>query len=129
MMLKKTLKSYPFSSFILCVILFLSLMPIPETELSNVPFVDKWTHIAMYGGFSLVLWFESLRQVHHNCKSMTTWSISAFMPVVLSGILELLQEYATNCRSGEWWDMLANTLGVVLASIVACTILRRLLDK
>ncbi len=129
MMLKMTLKSYPFSSFILCVILFLSLMPIPETELNDVPFIDKWTHVAMYGGFSLVLWFESLRQDKHSCKNIASWCISTFMPIVLSGILELLQEYATSCRSGDWWDLLANTLGVVLASILACTILQRLMKK
>lgn len=129
MMLKMTLKSYPFSSFILCVILFLSLMPIPETKLNDVPFIDKWTHIAMYGGFSLVLWFECLRQDKHSCKNITTWCISTFMPVILSGILELLQEYATTCRSGDWWDLLANTLGVVLASILACTTLQHLMKK
>ena len=40
-------------------------------------------------------------------------------PIVASGIIELLQEYCTGgCRSGDWLDLAANSLGVALAAII-----------
>ena len=52
------LKQYPFSLLIICTICYLSLCTMPETELDDVPFIDKWVHICMYGGRSGVLWIE-----------------------------------------------------------------------
>ena len=31
---------------------------------------------------------------------------------------ELLQEYATDCRQGSWWDLAANSLGVLIIWLV-----------
>lgn len=39
-------------------------------------------------------------------------------PVLMSGAIELLQEYCTyGRRSGDWLDLAANAAGVTLASI------------
>ena len=62
------IKSYPLS--LLCIILIgvLSLAPyFPETPLDDVRFIDKWTHLVMYGGTCSVVWWEHLR----NCKKET----------------------------------------------------------
>lgn len=55
------LKQYPFSLLIICTICYLSLCTMPETELDDVPFIDKWVHICMYGGLSGVLWIGYVR--------------------------------------------------------------------
>ena len=44
------------------------------------------------------------------------------LPIAISGLLELLQEYATDCRSGDWYDFVANTLGVLTAAGVAALV-------
>ena len=43
----------------------------------------------------------------------------------MSGVIELLQAYATTTRSGEWLDFAANTLGVCLGNVVGL-LMRRL---
>ena len=42
------LMGYPLSSVIIIGIWVLCFMDIPETPLSEVRFIDKWTHSAMY---------------------------------------------------------------------------------
>ena len=39
------------------------------------------------------------------------------VPILMSGLLELLQEYATSTRNGEWFDFAANSLGVTLGAV------------
>ena len=40
-------------------ILVVCLLPVPETPLENVRFIDKYTHILLFGGYAWVLWCES----------------------------------------------------------------------
>ena len=102
-----------------CIVLIwvLSLIPFfPETPLDDVQFIDKWTHLVMYGGTCSVLWTEYIRsQTIYNKVKLFLWAWLA--PIVMSGVLELLQEYATNTRSGEWFDFAANSLGVTLGAV------------
>lgn len=39
-------------------------------------------------------------------------------PVLFSGAVELLQQYCTTYRGGDWLDFAANSTGAVLASLV-----------
>ena len=111
-------RKYPFS--VLCIVLIwtLSLIPFfPETPLDNVKFIDKWTHLVMYGGTCTIIWIEYLRQ--HSVIDKGKLFLWAWLaPIIMSGILELLQEYCTTTRSGEWLDLAANSTGVTLAVAV-----------
>lgn len=97
-------------------IVTLSLLPFGRIEIAeNVPFADKWTHMVMYGGFTIVIWAEYLR--HHRQLNRLSLCLYAFIaPIVMSGIIELLQAYATTYRSGEWLDLAANAVGVCLGT-------------
>ena len=46
------------------------------------------------------------------------------LPIIFSGIIELLQSYCTEHRGGDWLDLAANTTGVLLAALVGNYILR-----
>lgn len=46
-------------------------------------------------------------------------------PILMSGVIELAQEYCTEARSGEWADFAANSTGVVLAALLGHFVLRR----
>ena len=117
-------RKHPFSACCIAVIWILSLVPFfPETPLDDVEFIDKWVHIVMYGGTFTVLWIEYARK--HNApdyKKLFVWAWLA--PIVMSGILELLQEYCTEKRSGDWLDLLANAIGVALAVVIGLVLLR-----
>lgn len=117
-------KKYPISCMLIAVIWYLSLLfNAPETPLDDVPLVDKWVHMVMYGGTFSVLWIEYIRQHQKpDYKKLLIWAFIA--PIVMSGIIELLQEYCTKTRQGEWTDLLANSIGVVLAAVIGLVLLR-----
>lgn len=122
---RKSIRKYPLSLFTACVIICLSLLPIPEIpQAEDVPFIDKWTHMVMYGSFCLIIWFEYLR----NHKTINTVRITLFgylFPIIMSGLLELAQEYLTTCRSGEWLDLLANSTGATIAYLIGWAFRRK----
>lgn len=126
-MKKEFLLAYKFSIFCLILIWILCLMPVPEMpELEDVPFVDKWTHLVMYGGTCSVIWLEYLlrHRQKRDYSKLLLWAVIA--PDLMSGLLELLQEYCTNgLRSGDWIDFIANTLGVLIGAAIGWGILRK----
>ena len=84
--------------------------------LEDVPFVDKWTHIVMYGGTCGVIWTEYVCQ-HLTLDGKKLFLLAWLLPILMSAIIELLQEYCTTYRGGEWLDLAANSTGVTLAVI------------
>ena len=89
--------------------------------MDGIPFIDKWTHFVMYGGTTSVMWWEYLR--HHH--SLIFWKLFLFAflgPILMSGLIELLQAWCTTTRQGEWADFAANTTGVVLGTIIGILI-------
>lgn len=111
-------RRYPLSVVCIAVVWILSLTPFfPETPLSNVEFIDKWTHFVMYGGTCAVIWREYWRLHRQPCyRRLLLWGWLA--PALMGGLLELLQAYATTTRSGEWLDFWADAVGATLGSVI-----------
>ena len=104
------IRKYPLSCLLVVIIWVICLIPIPETPLSNVSFIDKWTHLVMYGTLCLVIWWEVSRQRPRNPLCLT-W----LLPVLMGELIELAQRYCTGgMRSGEWPDFLANAAEATL---------------
>ena len=79
----------------------------------EIPHMDKLVHFVFYSTAmvlgSLFVW-EKFR--HHITLGRTF--LLAFAGLLLYGMLiEVLQEVLRMQRSGEWWDILANTAGLV----------------
>ena len=111
------LKNYPLSLLCIALIWYLSIWFLPPDyiELPSINFLDKWTHFVMYGGTCAVIWIEYLRR-HSTLDKGKLFRWAWLAPIIMSGIIELLQEHCTNhTRSGEWFDFLANSTGVTLA--------------
>jgi VanZ family protein len=90
----------------------------PETPFDQVEFIDKWTHLVMYGGTCSVIWWEYLRK-HQILDGEKIFFYAWLCPVLMSGLLELLQEYCTfGHRNGDWLDFAANTMGVTLGALI-----------
>ena len=123
-MINDRIKKYPFSCILIVAIWYLSLLfNAPETPLDNVLLIDKWVHIVMYGGTFTVLWIEYIRQHQQpDYRKLVIWAFIA--PIVMSGIIELLQEYCTETRNGDWLDLLANAIGVALAALIGLVLFR-----
>lgn len=118
------IRKYPFSIGCIALIWILSFVPFfPETPLDNVEFIDKWVHSLMYGGTFSVLWIEyACQHKIPDWEKLFFWAWLA--PIAMSGIIELLQEYCTDTRSGEWFDFAANATGVTIAAVIGLLILR-----
>lgn len=128
-MKKEYLFAYKFGILCIFAVWLLSLLRFSDLpELDDVPFADKWTHMVMYGGTCSILWLEHLikHRGQYHIKKLLIYAVVA--PDLMSGLLELLQEYATNYRSGDWWDFLANTVGVILAALLGWFITRPILQ-
>ncbi len=117
-------RKYPVSLFIIGTVLYLSFFKPPSTGLNTVTHLDKVVHFCMYFGMSGALWLEFIR----NHKDSGKWGHACLgalvCPVILSGIIEVLQEYATSYRGGDWFDFLANTLGALSATFICYFIIR-----
>ena len=119
------IKKYPISLTVILAVIYLSFFKPPATELGTIPNLDKVVHICMYFGMSGMLWLEFLRAHRRDRTPIWHAGLGAFVcPVLFSGAVELLQEYCTTYRGGDWLDFAANTTGAVLASLVAYFVLK-----
>lgn len=138
--LRHLVRFYPVSSFYILIIWVLCFATIPKTPLDNVTLIDKWVHIAMYGGTCGTIWLEYIRRHSlwsHSPKnvhiaegisrkppmSYTRLALLAWLsPVLMSGLIEILQATCTGGRrSGDWLDFAANSIGATLAALAGMT--------
>lgn len=112
------IKQYTLSFICMVVIWILCLVPIPETPLSQINMVDKWTHIVMFGGWCTVLWLEY--GLHHqviNMKRAIPYTI--IFPILMGGLIEIVQQTCTGGnRSGDFIDFIADAIGVALGAAI-----------
>ncbi len=112
------IKTYPISICIILAVIYLSFFKPPQTDIGSIPGMDKVVHVCMYFGLSGMLWLEFIRA--HRKTHAPLWHawIGAWLcPTLFSGAIELLQEYCTTYRGGDWLDFAANATGALLASL------------
>ena len=121
----RLIRTYPVSCLLLAAIWVLCFCTPPHTPLDNVAFIDKWTHIVMYASTCAAIWIEYLRA--HKTLSRRRLFVWAWLaPVLMSGLIELLQAYCTGGRrSGDWLDFAANTAGATLATVIGILVVKR----
>ena len=119
------LSAYPLSAICVAAIWILCFCTPPRTPLDDVPLMDKWTHLVMYGGTCSVMWAETLRS-RRPFPGMRRMLVYVWLcPVLMSGLIEILQAYCTGGRrSGDWLDFLANGIGATLGFAVGCIAFR-----
>lgn len=136
--MKNFLQNYPLTLLTLVAIFYLSFFTPPKIpELENVRFIDKWTHMVMYGGLTAVVLYEhfklhglqgfKLKTVPADTLHWPHISVIAFwLPSVLGGVIEVMQEHCTDHRrSGEWLDFVADSLGALLVFMIVFALVRK----
>jgi VanZ family protein len=119
------IKKYPVSLLIILAVIYLSFFKPPSTDLDKIPDFDKVVHVCMYLGMSGMLWLEFLRaHKYADTPIWHAWVGALLCPILFSGTVELLQQYCTTYRSGDWLDFAANSTGAVIASLIAHFLLR-----
>ena len=119
-----TLTKYPFSCIIVIGTWILCFMTIPETPLSSVRFIDKWTHSLIYLVLGISISLEYLRNTKHaSPQFIVVWVW--LIPIIMGGLIEVLQSYCTNGnRSGEWLDFFADAIGSTIAVLIGILLVR-----
>lgn len=109
-------RRYPITFLLAFAVVLLSLLPIPDVRTTvEVPLMDKWAHMVMYGVLTLVIWLEYIR-AHRQMRGRRLLLLAFLAPIAMGGVLELMQAYLTTCRSGEWLDFVANSIGAVVGA-------------
>ena len=128
MKIKKFLRTYWKSLLIISGILYLSFAP-PST-FKGVPSFeneDKLVHIIMYGGLTCVLIFDFRQYAKNNPLSTLAFILICLLtPVILGGIVEILQPIYFAPRTAEWIDWFSDITGVMLGWLVMKLIVFRL---
>lgn len=85
---------------------------LPQWEWADLLSVDKLVHCTIF--FVLIVLFLKGWSVS-NYLTKTAMYIFIFLGVLYGGVLELLQEYVFNDRTGSMPDFIANSAGCLLA--------------
>lgn len=122
------LRHYTFSILTILAIWYLSFFTPPHTQLEEINNFDKLVHVCMYGGLSSIIWIEHLIRYKQIKKIQLTIG-GILLPILMSGIIEILQSQCTDNRSGDWMDFIANCTGILLASLAGYYIYRPFIRK
>jgi VanZ family protein len=124
------IKKYPISLLIIATVIYLSFFSPPSLDVPLFEGIDKVVHFCMYGGLSGMLWLEFL--CNHRISERVLWHAwigAVLCPILFSGVIEVLQEYCTEHRGGDWLDLVANVSGIGVATIFSLLLLRRWICK
>jgi len=105
---------YKFSILLAIVIALLSLAPassFPVDSLWKIPHIDKIVHILMYTSLGFVALVES--RCSHRCHGLYILILLAIL--LASALIEVLQATVVLSRGAQWFDMLSNFMGLVVA--------------
>ncbi len=103
----------------------LSVIPIQQTFIPDVPFVDKYQHTFVYFVASFLCFLYRGAQIKGPIKRNEI-NVIVIFHIVYGLILELVQHYLISGRFGEFFDFLANSLGVILGMLSYFLIFKRI---
>jgi VanZ family protein len=90
--------------------------------------IDKVVHVGMYLGLELIIWFEYLRH-HDNLNRVKILIFGIIAPIALGGLMEIAQMKLTQSRSGEWADLWADTIGVLIGAAIGYFVIQTVFRK
>ena len=122
------LRHYPFSILRILAIWYLSFFTPPHTQLEEINNFDK------LGTCMHVWWSQFHYRIEHLIRHKQIKKIQLtiggiLLPILMSGIIEILQSQCTDNRSGDWMDFIANCTGILLASLAGYYIYRPFIRK
>lgn len=125
---------YIWPSVVVALIIFYLCCLIPSNEIPLIEwdfFVekDKLVHFLMYFGLAIVTSFNYIYLDNGHIIILKYIAFALLLPVLYGGLIEIIQsEYITE-RSGDWFDFLANTIGVFASIPFSLWFRKYLLNK
>ncbi len=106
----------------------LVLCMIDSTDLPAEPMsdFDKLVHLLMFGVVSGVAFFENSHYFRCFVPYIRLLMGSLVFPIIFGGMIELLQEYCSASRSGDWMDFLFDVVGIGMGYLLCVFINKKL---
>lgn len=108
------IKRYKYSLLLSLIILYLSLKNADElnkVQFLNIQYFDKIAHLIMYCMLMSSIIFETRKAAIRNHSLL----LMALFPFFFGILLEILQSTITTTRNGSFYDVIFNTLGIILS--------------
>lgn len=124
------LKKHWVTILLVLLIIWACLMKVPDiTPRIKMTDLDKLVHFLMFSILGGCVYFENTAYFRKaiSCQQIV-WG-SFLFPIVFSGLIEILQEYLTPYRTGDWMDFLWDVIGAFFTLAVCLTINRKISAK
>ncbi len=112
---------------LLCVIIlilcFMNTNSLPQVEMTDF---DKLVHFIMFLGVSGTVFFENSNYFRRAISFKQIFGGSFLFPTLFSGLIELMQEYFSPYRTGDWMDFLFDGAGAFVGIIICWGINKKL---
>lgn len=97
------------------IILYLSFFKPPQVpKLNEIAFFDKWVHVLLYTLYTLIMAFDFTKDGARIFKKTYYWGVCVAFPVLLGGVIEIMQVLLFPPRTAEWLDWAADATGVLI---------------
>ena len=111
-MFKSSLFSSIYPSLIWCLIILVGSI-LPSSNIQGVEISDQLIHFVFYAVFSFFLFLLS-HNVNFGLNTLIKkWTFVITIGTLLGFIIEWIQYALIPSRSGEWIDLLANSIGLI----------------
>ncbi len=122
----KFLKTYWKTILMAAIVFLLSVFDFSKVDnLPKMKYNDKIIHLFLYSFLTFLLIFESWNEVLKKSKNYMYIFYLLTIPIIFGGIIELVQEFYFPPRTAEWFDWIADILGVALGGLISIFYLKR----
>ena len=100
------------------ILTILSLISLESAPKFGFSFADKIAHGLVYFIFAIVWFFSFSKGVTNEFFRKNALIASTIFAIVYGICVEIMQETLVTNRQGDWKDVLANTVGTILAILL-----------
>ena len=99
----------------MCSVLILSTQRLNTVQIPLFPGIDKVVHFTFYGIMVIVFAWAYYKLNQLNLSKLL---IAVYWSILFGGLIELIQHYLIDGRTGDWADFAANTIGALFGSYI-----------
>lgn len=88
-----------------------------KIKIIDIPHLDKFVHFIFYFVFTLLLISENNKQRLHRKVTVDAILIAATISLSYGAVIEIIQKVLVINRGADIWDMVANTVGFLVAAV------------
>lgn len=118
--MKAFIGKYKFTIIAIVLVLIGILMPGDDVPSVGIPHLDKVVHCGMFGFVTLCFNWDVFKVE----KKLPNWKVSLGWVIIFAALTEWMQLYVPG-RSCDYRDLIADTIGIVLAIGVASLAIKK----